>query len=111
MSLALHKASQFETDVVFQFEWYHAKAGEAVAWRFFDAVDSTLLGLTRQPGLGKATRFRHPELHGLRSFRVHAPFDAHLIFYRTTEHMLSVERLMHGARDLPRRLREPPGSI
>ncbi len=78
---------------------------------FFDAVDSTLLGSTRQPGLGKATRFRHPELHGLRSFRVHAPFDAHLIFYRTTEHMLSVERLMHGARDLPRRLREPPGSI
>lgn len=110
MSLALHKASAFEADVVRQFEWYQEMAGEAVSWRFFEAVDTTLLGLARQPGLGKARRFSHPELRGLRSFRVQPPFQAHLIFYRQTDRELSAERLMHGARDLPRRLREAPGA-
>jgi hypothetical protein len=33
-----------------------------------------------------------------------------LVFYRLTETELIAERLMHGARDLPRRLVEPPGA-
>jgi len=32
-----------------------------------------------------------------------------LIFYRHDGERLFAERLMHGARDLPRRLVEPPG--
>jgi plasmid stabilization system protein ParE len=31
-----------------------------------------------------------------------------LIFYRNNGDALSIERVMHGARDLPRRLLEPP---
>jgi hypothetical protein len=41
-------------------------------------------------------------------FRVEAPFHNLLIFYRHDGKVLSVERLMHGSRDLPRRLVEPP---
>jgi hypothetical protein len=31
-------------------------------------------------------------------------------YYRFTDQVLSVERLIHGARDLERRLREPLGT-
>ena len=52
---------------------------------------------------------KHPLLQGLRSFRVEPPFDKLLVFYRSTEQALQAWRLMHGTRDLPRRLVEPPG--
>jgi plasmid stabilization system protein ParE len=107
MNLTLHRAEAFEADVAAQFEWYFDEAGDRVAWRFFAAVDSTLVDLARHPGLGRLRRFRHPALRGLRSFRVKPPFDRHLVFYRNTDRELSVERLMHGRRDLPRRLRKP----
>jgi plasmid stabilization system protein ParE len=41
---------------------------------------------------------------------VTAPFRVHLIFYRVEGECLVVFRVMHGMRDLPRRLIEPPGS-
>jgi plasmid stabilization system protein ParE len=41
---------------------------------------------------------------------VTAPFAAHLVFYRLLGEQLSIERVMHGARDLPRRLMELPES-
>ena len=33
------------------------------------------------------------------------------LFYRHDSAELFAERLMHGARDLPRRLADPPGSV
>lgn len=41
---------------------------------------------------------------------VEPPFQMHLVFYRADEAIISVERVIHGARDLPRRLRQPPGA-
>ena len=35
-------------------------------------------------------------------------FCEHLIFYRCRETSVSIERVMHGARDLPQRLLEAP---
>ena len=50
--------------------------------------------------------FMEVPLQGLRSFRVEPPFDKLLVFYRSTEQALQAWRLMHGVRDLPRRLIE-----
>jgi plasmid stabilization system protein ParE len=36
-------------------------------------------------------------------------FGVHLIFYRADDEVLGIERILHRARDLPRRLLEPPG--
>jgi hypothetical protein len=47
-------------------------------------------------------------VRGIRSFRVSHPFDRHLIFYRFDGSTLYAERVVHGMRDLPRRLVEPP---
>jgi len=109
MSLPVEKSQFFQTDVTSRFGWYADEAGEEVAWRFLAAVELTLAKLGKQPDMGSLRRFRNPLLKDLRSFRVEPPFDRVLVFYRSTEKVLQAWRLMHGARDLPRRLVEPPG--
>jgi len=88
--------------------WYVREAGEELARRFQQAVDSRLRLLSEQPGLGRLRRFNHPRLRGLRSFALDPPFHRYLIFYREDGTTLQAVRLMDGARDLPRRLAEPP---
>lgn len=110
MSLAIEKSPLFRADVTKEFAWYFDKGGEELAWRFFQSVDQTLFKLVRQPDLGRRRCFRNPTLQGLSSFRVEPPFHRFLIFYRVTGDCLEAWRLMHGARNLPRRLIEPPGS-
>src|SRR5690348_11440222 len=109
MNLSIRKSSLFHRDVIQQFGWYFGEAGDELAWRFFAIVDSTLFKLSSQPDLGRLRHFRNPALHGLRSFRVEPPFHRFLIFYRQTSEELIAERLMHGARCLPRRLAERAG--
>ena len=108
MSLPIHRADWFNEDFDRQFRWYLKKAGEAVAEGYLAAVESTVEELARHPEMGRLRRFRHPELQGIRSFRVARPFHRHVLFYRCEEGMLSVERVMLGARNLARRLVQPP---
>jgi plasmid stabilization system protein ParE len=106
MSLKTEKTPPFHSDVINQFSWYEKQGGEELAWRFFRAIDSTIMKLARQPDLGRKRRFRNPALQGLWSCPVASPFQKLLIFYRFSETTLQAWRLMHGARDLPRRLSE-----
>jgi plasmid stabilization system protein ParE len=82
------------------------RAGEDVAERYLNAFHTTVLRLASNPGLGPEQRFREPELAGIRSFRMEGSFGVHLIFYRADNEKLSIERVLHGSRDLPRRLLE-----
>jgi toxin ParE1/3/4 len=108
MSLALRRSDDFNHDFELSYRWYLEQAGEEVAESFLAAVLATLSQLATHPDLGVQRRFRHPSLRGIRSLKVEAPFGVILVFYRHTETELIAERLMHGARDLPRRLLEPP---
>jgi len=110
MPLQIQRAIFFIEDFDLQTNWYAQRGGEEVAYRWFAAVESTLFMLASQPDAGRERSFPHRELRGLCSFRVIQPFNVFLIFYRTTSDTLFAERLIHGARDLPRRLREPPGA-
>jgi plasmid stabilization system protein ParE len=71
-------------------------------------VEATLERLAKRPDIGRVRKFRHAKLRDLRSFGVNAPFEIIRIFYRIEGDVLHVVRLMHGSRDLPRRLREAP---
>ena len=106
MNLPIQKTPEYHTDVTRQFGWYADKGDEELAWQFFDATDQTLEKLSCRPDLGRRRKFRHPMLRELRSFPVERPFQKILIFYRVTEDALQAWRLMHGARDLSRRLVE-----
>ena len=107
MKLPLHRANEFNADFDQQHRWYLQEAGEELSGRFVTAVESTLQFLSTNPDSGHRRKFRHPALSGIRSFRVEPPFQKILVFYRHKATELSVERLMHGARDLPRRLVAP----
>lgn len=108
MSRAIQKARDFKVDFENAFGWYVDKAGVDLAWRFQRALDNSLARLSIRPDLGRPRHFRHPKLQGLRSFLVEHPFENLLIFYRASDEVLDAVRLMHGARNLPRRLVEPP---
>jgi len=89
-------------------DWYRDQAGPEIAERFVLAVKSTLEALCETPDLGRRRFSNWPELAGIRSFRIAPPFKRILVFYRHDAESLFAERLIHGARDLPRRLSEPP---
>lgn len=108
MKPSLHRSNDFNRDFELQYQWFLENADETIAGRYLDAVLATLRLLASQPGLGRLRNFRHPSLKRIRSFRLVSPFEAHLLFYRHNSAGLYAERLMHGARHLPKRLVEPP---
>jgi toxin ParE1/3/4 len=110
MKLLLEVSEEFESDFDLQYQWYLREAGEEVAERFFRSVADTLPLLATHPEIGSRHKFKHPQLQNLRSFRVKRPFQKILIFYKVEQNILQAWRLMHGFRDLPRRLIEPSGN-
>ncbi len=106
----VRKTDAFIADVELQFEWYVLHAGWKVANRYLDAVEATCRLLGQHPYLGPRGAFTRPRLHGWRCFLVSRPFNKHLLFYEVVGDDLVLRRAMHGHRDLPRRLLEPPGT-
>ena len=109
MNLRVQRSEWFLGDLEHYAAWYDREAGWDIAERYLHAVAATLARLAALPTLGHGTIFASPELRELRCFRVEKPFQKHLIFYRFNETMIFAERAVHGARDLPRRLVQPPG--
>jgi toxin ParE1/3/4 len=107
--LRLQQSHWFDADLRRQVDWYRNEAGPEVAERFVIAVETTLGILARAPDLGRLRFTKFPALAGIRSVRVQRPFHRLLIFYRYDARSLFAERLIHGARDLPRRLQQPAG--
>lgn len=105
MSLSIFISQRAEEDLALQHQWYLKEAGADVAESYLLAVDETLRMLATQPDIGFLRRFKATELQGVRSIAIRGSFRRHLIFYRDGER-LSIERVMHGARDLPQRLLE-----
>lgn len=106
--LRLERSEYFWADLEQRVDWYRDNAGPEIAEGFISAVQSTLTALCQTPGLGRPRFKTWPKLSGIRSFRVQPPFHRHLIFYRFDETSLFAERLIHGARDLPRRVTQVP---
>ncbi len=108
MKLSLLRSDFFWADLTHGADWYSDEAGGEVAERFINAVEATLSKLQRMPGQGRPRFKDFPELAGIRSIQVQLPFGWWSIFYRYDTANLHAERLIHGARDLPRRLLEAP---
>jgi plasmid stabilization system protein ParE len=90
--------------------WYDREARWEIAERYLSAVAKILARLAARPTLGHRTNFKAPELRDLRCLAAEKPFQKHLIFYRFNETIVFAERVVHGTRDLPKRLLQPPGS-
>lgn len=110
MSLIVVRSSWFESDVEQAFEWYLVNANLQVADAYLDSVQLTLRRLSRQPNLGRPRFPGFREFSGIRSWRIEAPFNRRLIFYRVEGEHLQAWRTLHGARNLRRRLLEDPST-
>ena len=106
MSVAVSISDRAENDLINQYRWYADNASEEIAERFLAAFQQTTDSLARMPQLGRLRWFRAPELFDMRSFALRKPFESHLVFYKATATEISIERVMHGSRDLSRRLIE-----
>ena len=108
MSLRLDVSAIAMEDIALQMAWYLRHADESIAARYEKALRASFQRIAAAPSLGRVRRFSHVELAGLRSFVVERPFDRFVFFYRADDSSVIIERVMHGMRDLPRRLLEPP---
>ena len=106
--MGIRQSDYFWADLLKQVDWYRDHASPEVAERYVNAVEATIRELANAPGLGRPRFTDWPGLAGLRSWRVQKPYHRHLIFYRHDGKTLMVERVVHGARDLPRRLLQSP---
>jgi len=105
----VRKTDDFIADIEGQFEWYVVNAGWEVADRYLVAVEATCRLPGQHPHLGPRGGFTHPRLREWRFFLVFRPFNKHVLFYEVQADELVLHRGMHGHRNLPRRLLEPPG--
>jgi plasmid stabilization system protein ParE len=108
MSLRVEFAVWWDADVNLRTARYAEKAGIEIAERFVQAVETTVRLLADHPHLGRQPFPNDPEVGQFHSWLVQRPFHKHIVFYRFTEDALMLGRLIHGARDSPRRLRESP---
>ena len=110
MPLTLQQSDCFLADVEIQFRWYLEHADVEVARRYRKAVQATMAKLQERPEAGRRRFANDPDLKGVRCCLVVKPFAKQLLFYRMEGEALVMERTIHGARDLPRRLKQPPGT-
>jgi plasmid stabilization system protein ParE len=104
MPLKVRISADAERDLEKQYNWYGKHADADVAERYKLAFDASVEALISHPELGTAKYYTAARLSGMRSYACRDPFEKHMIFYRADASELSIERVMHGARDLPRRL-------
>ena len=106
--MSLLKSDDFLADMEQQFEWYAIYAPQEIAERYLDAVEATCFLLERHPLLGPKVNLTHPRLQDWRFMVLFRPFQKHILFYEVKDGSVVLRRAMHGHRDLPRRLIEPP---
>ena len=110
MSLQLEISDAAKEDIALQMAWYEVKADKHLALRYEQALRASFQILLINPNAGRPRHFRPRTLEGIKSLSATTPFDKHLIFYRTESGVLKITRVLHGMRDLPRRLLETPSS-
>ena len=79
-------------------------AGIEIAERFLASFDGTIELIAKCPSIGRLRAFLSPGLAGVRSKTTLKPFSVHLVFYRFDKGEISIERVLHGARDLEHHL-------
>ena len=95
------KADQDLDDQAF---YYATEASPELGHEFLVAAHETFSLLATQPDMGWNPKLRHPDLNGVRLFRL-TGFEKILIFYRPFESGVEILRALHGSQDLQRLLR------
>lgn len=87
------------TDIDDAVRYYLEEAGADVATRFVDAVERTIIQISRAPQSGSLRFAYELEIPDLR-VRTVARFP-HLVFYVESDEAVDVWRILHSRRDMP----------
>lgn len=85
-------------DLVEQFVYFAEEAGLDTAERFLTNAETSFNDLACQPMIGAPLTLRHPDLVGIRKWRIN-DFENHLIFYIPHPDGVTIVRVLHAARD------------
>ncbi|MDH3209746.1 MAG: type II toxin-antitoxin system RelE/ParE family toxin [Burkholderiaceae bacterium] len=85
-------------DLIEGFVYLADNAGLTAAQRFLTNAEASFNDLACQPMIGAPITLPHPNLAGIRKWRV-KDFDNHLIFYLPRRDGVSIVRVLHAARD------------
>jgi toxin ParE1/3/4 len=94
----VYKRGTAELDLEEHYIYLAENAGLDVADRFLTKAESSFADLAEQPGIGAPVDLRHPELTGLRKWRV-SEFEKFLIFYLPRPDGVFILRVLHSAQD------------
>ena len=95
--MRINHRSTFDADFTEMLEYLSDKAGDAVAWRFVEAVERLVKLIAKHPMLGRERRDLKPS--GIRSFVI-SEFRNYILFYRVEENALVLLRLRYGGMNL-----------
>jgi toxin ParE1/3/4 len=95
---SVHRRPAARRDLIAHAVYLAENAGQGTAERFLDNAEASFETLAAQPLIGAPLRLRHPELAGLRKWRVDG-FDNLLIFYFPRLDGVSIVRVLHAASD------------
>ena len=95
---SVRKREAARRDLVDHFVYLAENASLDVAERFLTQAEASFLDLAGQPKMGAPLTLKHPDLAGMRKWRVKG-FDNHLIFYQPHPNGVSIVRVLHAATD------------
>ena len=98
MKLRLALKPQADRDINAHFE-YIAKDNLEAAIGFYQATFQAFDLLRINPNIGPAREFENPQLKDIRIWIVKG-FEKYLIFYRATDELVEIVRVLHSARDI-----------
>ena len=98
---------QARRDIDRAVEHYLAEASPAVALAFLDALEEAHRLIGEQPAAGSPRYAHELDLPGLRVWAVRR--FPYLVLYVEQATEVDVWRVLHGARDVPAWMQEPPG--
>lgn len=105
MKSAITLGPRAEEDVLEIADFFAREAGADVANRFLVAVYATIRSLQAMPGRGSPRLSERAELASLRVLHVRG-FESYALFYRCGSEAITIDRILHGARDIGRILRD-----
>lgn len=94
----VYRRAVAKRDLVEHFVYLAENADPEIAERFLTSAEASFNDLADQPMIGAPLALRHPELAGLRKWRVNN-FDNFLIFYLPRPDGVSIVRVLHAGRD------------
>jgi toxin ParE1/3/4 len=88
-----------DQDLDEQSEYLATQASPEIGHRFLMAAHDTFALLAKQPGMGRRSKLKHPELSHMRVFRV-SGFERIVVPYLPRAEGIEILRVVHASRDL-----------